>query len=100
MAAFSSAGQLRRRPTPVNTSRRRARSGIGVSSEIDMGRSPKPAPNVIPHAQQRKVQPRRRLQSYAYVSNPQPPIARRPSPDEYSLVKRRGAGESPTDGSS
>src|SRR3954451_6130957 len=48
MAAFSSAGQVRRRPTPVNTSRRRARSGIGISSDIDIGRSSKPAPNIIP----------------------------------------------------
>src|SRR3954465_12926740 len=48
MAAFSSAGQVRRRPAPVNTSRRRARSGIGISSEIDIGRSSKPAPNIIP----------------------------------------------------
>src|SRR4051795_9534861 len=48
MAAFSSAGQVRRRPSPVNTSRRRARSGIGISSEIDIGRSSKPAPNIIP----------------------------------------------------
>src|SRR4051812_47844278 len=48
MAAFSSAGQVRRRPTPVNASRRRTRSGIGISSEIDIGRSSKPAPNIIP----------------------------------------------------
>src|SRR4051794_1382340 len=61
MAAFSSADQLGRRPAPVNTSRRRARSGLGVSSEIDMGRSSKPAPNVTPHAWLRKALPRRRL---------------------------------------
>src|SRR3954451_13071171 len=61
MAAFSSAGQLRRRPAPVNTSMRRAHSGIGVSSDIDMCRSSKPAPNVTPHAWLRKALPRRRL---------------------------------------
>src|SRR3954462_9729025 len=61
MAAFSSAGQVRRRPAPVNTSMRRARSGIGVSSEIDMGRSSKSAPNFTPHAWLRKALPRRRL---------------------------------------
>src|SRR4051794_26023475 len=57
MAAFSSAGQLRRRPAPVNTSMRRARSGIGVSSEIDMCRSSKSAPNIILYARRRKVHP-------------------------------------------
>src|SRR3954451_9080748 len=62
MAAFSSAGQVRRRPAPVNTSMRRARSGIGVSSEIDMCRSSKSAPNFTPHAWLRKALPRRRLQ--------------------------------------
>src|SRR3954469_23241109 len=61
MAAFSSAGQLRRRSVPVNISMRRARSGIGVSSDIDMGRSSKPAPNFTPHARLRKALPRRRL---------------------------------------
>src|SRR3954466_6724218 len=61
MAAFSSAGQGRRRPAPVNTSMRRARSGIGVSSEIDMCRSSKPAPNVTPHAWLRKALPSRPL---------------------------------------
>src|SRR3954467_7563033 len=61
MAAFSSAGQLRRRPAPVNTSMRRARSGIGVSSDIDMCRSSKPAPNVTPHVWLRKALPRQRL---------------------------------------
>jgi hypothetical protein len=40
---------------------RRARSGLCISSDIDMCRSSKPAPNVIPHAQRRKVQPRGRL---------------------------------------
>ena len=63
MAAFSSAGQVRRRPVPVNTSRRRARAGIGVSSEIDMYRSPKPAPIFTPHAWFRKALPRRRLRT-------------------------------------
>src|SRR5215204_6496603 len=63
MAAFSSAGQVRRRPAPVNTSKRRARSGLCISSDIDMCRSSKPAPNVIPHAQRRKVQPRGRLRT-------------------------------------
>src|SRR3954447_26371684 len=48
MAAFSSAAQLRRRPAPVNTSTRRARSDTCISSEIDIGRSSKPAPNIIP----------------------------------------------------
>src|SRR3954447_20709457 len=62
MAAFSSAGQVRRRPAPVKTSTRRARSGIGVSSEINMCRSSQPAPNVTPHAWLRKALPRRRLQ--------------------------------------
>ena len=66
MAAFSSAGQLRRRPAPVNTSMRRARSRIGVSSEIDMCRSSQSAPNFTPHAWLRKALPRRRLQSYGY----------------------------------
>src|SRR6476661_564814 len=61
MAAFSSPGQLRRRPAPVNTSMRRARSGIGVSSDIDICRSSKPAPNVTPHAWLRKALPGRRL---------------------------------------
>src|SRR5687768_1079561 len=61
MAAFSSAGQLRRRPAPVNTSMRRSRSDTCISSEIDICRSSKPAPNVTPHAQRRKVQPRGRL---------------------------------------
>src|SRR3954451_13778889 len=61
MAAFSSAGQVRRRPAPVNTSMRRARSRIGVSSEIDMCRSSEPAPNFTPHAWLRKALPRRRL---------------------------------------
>src|SRR3954447_25620012 len=63
MAAFSSADQLGRRPAPVNTSMRRARSGLGVSSEIDMGRSSKSAPNVTPHAWLRKALPRRRLRT-------------------------------------
>src|SRR3954469_23122875 len=48
MAAFSSAGQVRRQPAPVNTSMRRARSDTCISSEIDIGRSSKPAPNIIP----------------------------------------------------
>src|SRR3954453_24027961 len=48
MAAFSSAAQLRRRPAPVNTSTRRARSDTCISSEIDICRSSKPAPNIIP----------------------------------------------------
>src|SRR3954470_2603018 len=48
MAALSSAGQVRRRPAPVNTSMRRARSGICISSDIDIGRSSKSAPNIIP----------------------------------------------------
>src|SRR3954452_18351308 len=48
MAASSSAAQLRRRPAPVNTSTRRARSDTCISSEIDIGRSSKPAPNIIP----------------------------------------------------
>src|SRR3954470_9681530 len=48
MAAFSSAGQVRRRPAPVNTSTRRARSDTCISSEIDICRSSKPAPNIIP----------------------------------------------------
>src|SRR3954454_5865813 len=61
MAAFSSAGQVRRRPAPVNTSMRRARSDPGISSDIDMCRSSKPAPNVTPHAWLRKALPRRRL---------------------------------------
>src|SRR3954451_9793339 len=61
MAAFSSAGQVRRRPAPVNTSRRRARSGTCISSEIDIARSSKPAPNVTAHARRWKMQPRRRL---------------------------------------
>src|SRR5215207_9406568 len=61
MAAFSSAGQVRRRPAPVNTSRRRARSGLCISSEIDMCRSSQPAPNVTPHAWLRKALPRRCL---------------------------------------
>src|SRR3954466_11565075 len=63
MAAFSSADQLRRRPAPVNTSMRRARSGIAVSSEIDVCRSSKSAPNFTPHAWLRKALPRRRLQT-------------------------------------
>src|SRR3954447_20920553 len=58
MAAFSSAGQLRRRPAPVNTSRRRARSGLCVSSEIDICRSSQPAPNIILYARRWKAQPR------------------------------------------
>src|SRR5215212_1575119 len=66
MAAFSSAGQLRRRPAPVNTSMRRARSGLCISSEIDMCRSSKPAPNVTPHARRWKVQPRRRLRTFSH----------------------------------
>src|SRR3954462_13401211 len=57
MAAFSSAGQLRRRPAPVNTSRRRARSGLCISSEIDICRSSQPAPNIILYARRRKVHP-------------------------------------------
>src|SRR3954453_15517145 len=61
MAAFSSADQLGRRPAPVDTSMRRARSRIGVSSEIDMCRSSKSAPNFTPHAWLRKALPRRRL---------------------------------------
>src|SRR3982751_6183531 len=57
MAAFSSAGQVRRRPAPVNTSRRRARSGLCISSEIDICRSSQPAPNIILYARRRKVHP-------------------------------------------
>src|SRR3954451_5523802 len=76
MAAFSSAGQVRRRPVPVNTSRRRARSGIGVSSDIDMGRSSKPAPNFTPHAWLRVSPPT--IQAWleqfaqAYAQKPKP----------------------------
>src|SRR5579864_1794694 len=40
IAAFADADQLRRRPTPVNTSMRRTGSGICLCSEIDMCRSP------------------------------------------------------------
>src|SRR3954453_8289435 len=57
MAAFSSAGKVRRRPAPVNTSRRRARSGLCISSEIDICRSSQPAPNIILYARRRKVHP-------------------------------------------
>jgi len=31
-------------------SRRRARADIGFNSEIDIGRSSQPAPNITPHA--------------------------------------------------
>ena len=60
MAAFSSAGQVRRRPAPVNTSMRRARSRIGVSSQIDVPEL-QVAPNFTLHAWLRKALPRRRL---------------------------------------
>ena len=45
MVAFSAADQLRRQPAPVNSSMRRAGSGMAIRSEIDMCRSPTPGPD-------------------------------------------------------